>query len=147
MSTGTSSGRAQSAILIPVPEAEALVEPYRLQYDPVAIAGVPAHITLIVPWLAPSEIGLLDLAELGDALRTFPPFDFSLQRVSWFGRGVLWLAPQPAAPFVKLTAMLADRFSTLPYEDEFDESVSNLPASSRRPTTKVGVVRCGFSGE
>jgi 2'-5' RNA ligase len=126
MSTGTSSGRAQSAILIPVPEAEALVKPYRVQYDPVAIAGVPAHITLIVPWLPPSEIGPGELAALGDVLRTVPPFAFSLQRVSWFGRGVLWLAPQPTEPFVKLTAMLAERFATLPYEDEFDEVIPHL---------------------
>jgi 2'-5' RNA ligase len=126
MSTGTSSGQTQSAILIPVPEAEALVDPYRTQYDPVALAGVPAHITLIVPWLPPHDIHAGDLAELGDVLRTTHPFDFALARVSWFGRGVLWLAPEPAEPFVKLTTMLAEHFATPPYEDDFDEIVPHL---------------------
>jgi 2'-5' RNA ligase len=140
MSTGTSSGRAQSAILIPVPEAETLVKPYRVQYDPVAIAGVPAHITLIVPWLPPSEIGPGDLAALGDLLRTVPPFDFSLQRASWFGRGVLWLAPQPTEPFVNLTAMLAERFATLPYEDEFDEVIPHLTVAHATDGAELGPV-------
>jgi 2'-5' RNA ligase len=140
MSTGTSSGRRQSAILIPVPEAEQLVGSYRLQHDPVAIAGVPAHITLIVPWLPPDEIRPGDLAELSEVLRTEPPFDFSLARVSWFGRGVLWLAPEPAEPFVKLTAVLADRFATPPYEDDFDEVIPHLTVAHATDGTELDSV-------
>jgi hypothetical protein len=126
MTVGTSSGAHQSAIVVPVPDAEALVGPDRLEYDPVASAGVPAHITLIVPWLPPEDISAGDLAELGLTLRGIEPFVFSLDRVGWFGRRVLWLAPEPVEPFVKLTAMLADQFGTPPYDDEFDEVVPHL---------------------
>jgi 2'-5' RNA ligase len=126
VSAGTSSGQRQSAIIIPVPDAEPVVERYRLEYDPVALAGVPAHITLIVPWLPPEEINEGNMAELADVLSSTTAFDFRLTRVSWFGRAVLWLAPDPAEPFIKLTAMLADRFGTLPYDDEFDEVVPHL---------------------
>jgi 2'-5' RNA ligase len=126
MTTGTSSGRRQSAILIPVPQAEPVVRPYRLEYDPVAAAGVPAHITLIVPWLPPQEIAPADLVELAEALAGTDPFEFWLRRVSWFGRAVLWLAPDPIEPFVKMTSLLADRFGTPPYDDEFDEVVPHL---------------------
>jgi 2'-5' RNA ligase len=126
VSAGTSSGRRQSAIIIPVPDAEAVVGPYRQEYDPVAVAGVPAHITLIVPWLPPDEIDDGNLADLADVLSSTTAFDFRLTRVSWFRRGVLWLAPDPVEPFIKLTTMLADRFGTLPYDDEFDEVVPHL---------------------
>jgi 2'-5' RNA ligase len=126
VSAGTSSGQRQSAIIIPVPDAEPVVERYRLEYDPVALAGVPAHITLIVPWLPPEEVGEGNLGELADVLSSTTAFDFRLTRVSWFGRAVLWLAPDPAEPFIKLTTMLADRFGTLPYDDEFDEVVPHL---------------------
>jgi 2'-5' RNA ligase len=126
VSVGTSSGGRQSAIVIPVPEAEPLVGAERLEHDPVASAGVPAHITLIVPWLPPDEIVAADLIELGDTLQGIEPFDFQLGRVSWFGRAVLWLGPDPSEPFVKLTGMLADRFGTPPYDDEFDEVVPHL---------------------
>jgi 2'-5' RNA ligase len=126
MSVGTSSGAHQSAIVVPVPDAESLVGRDRLEYDPVACAGVPAHITLIVPWLPPEEILTGDLDELGDTLHGVEAFDFALGRVCWFGRRVLWLAPDPIEPFVKLTCMLADQFGTPPYDDEFDEIVPHL---------------------
>src|SRR5579864_841585 len=98
MTAGTSSGRTQSAILIPVPEADSVVGRWRHEHDPVAAAGVPAHITLVVPWLPPDEISEADLAELDDELEGVKAFDFDLTDVGWFGRRVLWVAPEPAAP-------------------------------------------------
>lgn len=125
-SAGTSSGRVQSALLIPVPQADSVVGRWRYEYDPVAAAGVPAHVTLVVPWLPPDEIGEADLAELEAELADVHAFDFNLARVDWFGRRVLWVAPEPAEPFLKLTHRLADRFHTPPWDDEFDEVVPHL---------------------
>lgn len=123
---GTSSGRFQSAVLIPVPEADAVVGRWRFEYDPVAAAGVPAHITLVVPWLPPDSITPADLVELDEALSDVKMFEFELARVDWFGRRVLWVAPEPAQPFLDLTKRLADQFGTPPWEDEFDEVVPHL---------------------
>jgi 2'-5' RNA ligase len=125
-STGTSSGRRQSAVFIPVPAADAAVGRWRYEHDPVAAAGVPAHITLIVPWLPPDEIVQSDLDELDDELADVKSFDFDLAHVDWFGRRVLWVAPEPAAPFRDLTHRLAERFGTPPWEDEFDEVIPHL---------------------
>jgi 2'-5' RNA ligase len=144
MTTGTSSGRRQSAILIPVPQAEPVVGKYRLEYDPVAAAGVPAHITLIVPWLPPDEIRAADLAELAGALDTTGPFQFRLGRVSWFGRAVLWLAPDPVEPFVKLTRLLANRFGTPPYDDEFDEIVPHLTVAHASDGVELAGLAAGL---
>ncbi len=91
-----------------------------------AAAGVPAHITLIVPWLPPDEIDDADLAELDETVEAVEAFDFKLDHVDWFGRRVLWVAPQPTAPFLHLTALLAERFGTPPWDDEFDEVVPHL---------------------
>jgi 2'-5' RNA ligase len=123
---GTSSGRTQSAILVPVPEAEEAVGRFRLDLDPVAAAGVPAHITLVVPWLPPAEIDADSLDELDGQLAEVPSFPFRLTSVGWFARKVLWLAPEPADPFVRLTWQLAEHFSTPPWDDEFDEVVPHL---------------------
>lgn len=125
-SPGTSSGRVQSAVLIPVPQADSVVGRWRFEYDPVAAAGVPAHVTLVVPWLPPAEITDDDLAELETELADVHAFDFSLARVDWFGRRVLWVAPEPADPFLKLTHRIAERFNTPPWDDEFDEVVPHL---------------------
>jgi 2'-5' RNA ligase len=126
MTSGTSSGRAQSAVLIPVPEADPVVGRWRLEHDPVAAAGVPAHVTLVVPWLPPADLVEADLTELEDELADVKAFDFDLTRVDWFGRRVLWVAPEPAQPFLELTHRLADRFHTPPWDDEFDEVVPHL---------------------
>jgi 2'-5' RNA ligase len=146
MTAGTSSGRRQSAILIPVPQAEPVVGRYRLEYDPVAAAGVPAHITLIVPWLPPDEIEPGDLVELHHALDSAEPFEFVLPRVSWFGRKVLWLAPDPVEPFVKLTSMLADRFGTPPYDDIFDEVVPHLTVAHASDGVELAGVAAELKG-
>jgi 2'-5' RNA ligase len=125
-SSGTSSGRVQSAVLIPVPQADSVVGRYRFEHDPVAAAGVPAHVTLVVPWLPPDEITDEDLAELESELADVHAFDFALTRVDWFGRRVLWVAPEPADPFLKLTHRIAERFNTPPWDDEFDEIIPHL---------------------
>lgn len=126
MNAGTSSGRTQSALLIPVPEADTVVGRWRHEHDPVAAAGVPAHITLVVPWLPPAEITEADLAELDAELADVKAFDFVLTRTDWFGRRVLWVAPEPSAPFLELTNRLADQFGTPPWDDEFDEVIPHL---------------------
>ncbi len=123
---GTSSGRFQSAVLVPVPQADAVVGRWRHEHDPVAAAGVPAHITLIVPWLPPDQIGAAELAALDTELSDVKAFDFELTRVDWFGRRVLWVAPEPAGPFLDLTHRLSERFGTPPWEDEFDDVVPHL---------------------
>jgi 2'-5' RNA ligase len=123
---GTIFSCSQSAVLVPVPEAEALVGEWRAVYDPKARTGVPAHITLVVPWVPPEQIKPEHLEELDELLATQEPFDYSLDRVCWFGKRVLWLAPAPAEPFKRLTSVLATRFDTPPWQGEFPEVVPHL---------------------
>jgi 2'-5' RNA ligase len=123
---GTTSNCAQSALLVPVPEAEPLVGAWRAVHDPSARTGVPAHITLVVPWIPPEQIKQEHLEELEDIVGGEEPFDYSLDRVSWFGERVLWLAPSPSGPFKRLTAVLADHFDTQPWQGEFPEVVPHL---------------------
>jgi 2'-5' RNA ligase len=124
--TGAGSASFQSAVLIPVPEADAVVGRWRLAHDPVGTAGVPAHITLVVPWLHPDSIRQADLDALDAELADVKAFDFDLARVEWFGRRVLWAAPEPGQPFLDLTNRLAARFGTPPWQNEFDEVVPHL---------------------
>jgi 2'-5' RNA ligase len=123
---GTTSNWAQSALLIPVPEAEALVRAWRELHDPSARRGVPAHVTLVVPWVAPEQIKQEHLDELSELLADQEPFEYTLEKVCWFGERVLWLGPTPAAPFKRLTAMLAGHFDTPPWQGEFAEVVPHL---------------------
>jgi 2'-5' RNA ligase len=123
---GTEDRCAQSAILVPVPEAEELIGDWRAVHDPKARTGVPAHITLVVPWVPPEQLKPEHFEELEELLADQGPFDYSLDRVGWFGQRVLWLAPTPADPFKRLTAMLASHFDTPPWKGEFAEVVPHL---------------------
>ena len=85
---------------MPVPEAEALVGAWRSVHDPSARAGVPAHVTLVVPWIPPEQIKQEHLEELEELLAVQGPFEFALEKVCWFGQRVLWLArtrPHPSS--------------------------------------------------
>jgi len=45
-----------SALIVPVPEVERLVGRYRAALDPAAAWGVPAHVTVVYPFLPPAQI-------------------------------------------------------------------------------------------
>lgn len=47
---------SESAVLVPVPEAERVVSPHRASLDGAAALGVPAHVTVLYPFVPPSAI-------------------------------------------------------------------------------------------
>ena len=83
----------QSALLLAVPAAEAAVGAHRARLDPSARDGVPAHVTVLYPFLPPAEIGPDVLAELSRLFAGAPRFSFTLDRVRWFNESVVWLGP------------------------------------------------------
>jgi len=104
----------RATLVVPVPEAEPLVGSWRQEYDPPAPFGIPAHITLLFPFRPVRWLGPEAVAELAAFFRAVPAAPFSLTHVGRFPR-VLYLAPDPAAPFVDLTTRLSARFDLLPY--------------------------------
>ena len=111
---------------MPVAEAEGLVGSLRKEHDPSAAAGVPAHVTVMVPFLPPSELDAGVISELRTMLAATEPFAFRLSTVGWFARSVLYLAPEPSEPFVELTELVIRQFGTAPYDGEYDSIVPHL---------------------
>ncbi len=113
-----------------VPEAEAAVSALRLQYDRSAARGVPAHITILFPFLADDE---LDEAALEAVFAAQRAFDFELARVERFGADVTYLAPEPDAPFRALTDAVWRRWPTHPpYGGEHADSIPHLTIGETR---------------
>jgi hypothetical protein len=48
--------RGQTALIVPVPEADPAVAEWRDRYDRSAPMGVPAHISVLVPWIPEPEL-------------------------------------------------------------------------------------------
>ena len=115
-----------SALMIPVPGAEPLVQAWRARYDPSAAMDVPAHITLLVPFLPPDRIDGQVVEELHSFFAGAAPFSFRLARLARFPE-VLYLAPEPEAPFTQLITALARRYpETPPYGGAFEEVIPHL---------------------
>lgn len=112
-----------SAVVVPVPEAEPRVGALRAALDPSAALGVPAHVTIMFPFVPPPSIDDGVLAALGEVLAAAPAFEIELARVAWFD-DVVWWAPEPATPFVALTHAVAARFGLTPYEGAHGDTVT-----------------------
>lgn len=102
-----------SALIVPVAPAEPVVADLRSRLDPAAALGVPAHITLLHPFMAPERIDAAVLARIDAVARAAPEFVFRLASIARFP-GTLYLTPEPSAPFVALTRALWREFPEHP---------------------------------
>lgn len=119
----------ETALIVSVPEAEVLVADLRARFDPAAAEGVPAHVTILVPFIALEDLDAASLARLEGALRETAAFDFTLARVGRFER-TAWLAPEPAPPFIALAQAVMREFPEwLPYGGAHDHIVPHLTAA------------------
>jgi 2'-5' RNA ligase len=117
----------QTALIVPIPEAEPAVGPFRASLDRAASWGVPAHVTVLYPFLPPERIDEAVLAAVRDIVAAVPRSDVWLSRVDWFGDSVVWLAPQPDRVFRDLTAAVWRRFPEAPpYAGVHSEVVPHL---------------------
>ncbi|MFE9204539.1 2'-5' RNA ligase family protein [Micromonospora sp. NPDC007230] len=117
----------RSALVVEVPEAEAAVGCHRDVLDATARLGVPAHITVLFPFVPPAQIDAMVVAELQRIFAGTAAFDFRLTRTAWFGDEVLWLAPEDSQPFRMLTELVHAAFPAFPpYEGQFDDVVPHL---------------------
>jgi 2'-5' RNA ligase len=121
------SGFTDSAVIVTVPPAEAAVAPYRALFDRAAALGVPAHVTVLYPFVPPSEIDTRVTDTLAVAVVSVPRFDAVWAATGWFGSDVLWLDPQPADQFRALTTAVSSAFPDYPpYGGEYDDVKPHL---------------------
>ena len=99
----------RSALIVEVPEAEPLVADWRARHDWSAQHGVPAHITLLFPFVPVEHLDEAFLEELSRLFADEAAFSFALPRVARFPE-VAWLAPEPDEPFRALTALIYARY-------------------------------------
>jgi hypothetical protein len=123
-----------TAVVVPVPEAEPLVGPWRARFDPSAAQGMPAHVTALYPFVAPTEAVV---AKLRDLCAGLPALDVAFTRTARF-EGVLYLAPEPAAGLRRLTLAVAARWPEAPpYGGAFDEVIPHLTVAQGQGLEEV----------
>ena len=109
-----------------MPQAEALIGDLRERFDVSAGPGMPAHITVLFPFMAPTCIDAAVLHGVRQALAGARAFRFTLASVARFP-ATAYLEPEPAAAFIDLTMRLARRFPQFPpFGGEFETVIPHL---------------------
>lgn len=114
----------ESAILLTVPEAEALVGALRKEGDASAAHGVPAHVTLLYPFVPDPDVGCVE--ELQFFFERVDPFTLDFTAVGEFPE-VVYLAPEQADEVQHLIGALVRRWPECPpYNGLFADVVPHL---------------------
>ena len=120
----TSDG-AESAVVVRLPIPSAL-EHIRRRHDPVAGVGIPAHVTILYPFVDPLELVGGVRRQLAAIAARHEPFRVRFERVGLWP-GVVYLAPEPADRFSRLIDDLVAAFPHHPpYGGAFDEVIPHL---------------------
>lgn len=109
-----------TTLIVPVQAADGLLQKSARE------DGLPAHITILYPFLNARAIDDETDVALASLLGQVSAFDFALSEIGRFP-GVVYLAPEPAAPFLALTQALARRWPDhQPYGGEHQEIIPHL---------------------
>ena len=125
----------ESAVVVRVPAFDQQIDLLRGRFGlPRKPNGIAPHVTLIVPFLTRLELGEGGgLEALRELCACTEPFDVTFARTARFPH-VLYLAPEPAEPFVALTHALTAHWPELkPYATREKQIVPHLTVTTSRP--------------
>jgi 2'-5' RNA ligase len=128
-----------TALVLVLDDARPALEPVRAEFHAESVArGIPFHITVLFPFVAPDAVPARPLEAL---FASFPPLDLSLTRLAEFP-GVVYAVPEPDTELLRLMRAVHARFpETPPYEGEFEEVIPHATLSEGLPLDTVAA-RC-----
>jgi 2'-5' RNA ligase len=116
----------ETALICRVPEAERYIGHYRQRFDPSARRNVPAHVTILYPFMAPELVSASVLATLQSIADSVRCFDYRMAETRRFPVAI-YLAPDPDASFAALTEAVFRAFPDFPpFEGKFDTVVPHV---------------------
>lgn len=117
----------ETAIIVAVPAAEPLVSDHRLVLDPAAGLGVPAHVTVLYPFVAPAALNEQVIAQVRRVASRLPAVQANFSGIGWFDTQVVYLVPEPGDWFRGATAAMHDAFPQCPpYRGIYEDVVPHL---------------------
>jgi hypothetical protein len=127
MTDAPAPARGDSALVVPIPEAEPVVGDLRLEHDVVAARGVPAHVTVLFPFVSASQIDASVHDALSGLFAGMRGFAYRFERAERFDDTTVFLAPEPASGFTVLTDAVARRWPEHPpYGGAYAEVIPHL---------------------
>jgi 2'-5' RNA ligase len=115
-----------TALICRVPEAERYISHYRARYDPSARRNVPAHVTILYPFVPLAQIDAEVVARLREIAAGVGCFDYRLAQTRRFPVAI-YLEPEPDKSFAALTDAVWRAFPEHPpFEGKFDTVVPHV---------------------
>ena len=122
----------QTALVVVVDDVEPLVDRWRQRCNSSAAAGMPAHVTVLVPFLDIDRINQSVLDEMTALFARQDRFSVEFDRVGRFP-DVRYLAPSPDQRFRDLTEAVAARWhETPPYGGQFTTVTPHLTVADNQ---------------
>ena len=115
----------ETALVVPIPSLQDFVAKWRPRVDAIAPTGVPAHVTLLYPFLDPPAISPV-IDELEAFFAAQPGFSYSLDTIGWFDDEVVYVNPTPSESFQKLTDLIEARWGLPPYGGNIPDPVPHV---------------------
>jgi 2'-5' RNA ligase len=113
-------------VIVAVPEAEPAVGELRLRHTYDAPLGVPAHVTLLYPFVPAAELDDEIEERLARLIAAAPAFVVTFARVARWPE-LVYLNPDPTGPFSRLTEAIAAEWPEHPpYEGVHETVVPHL---------------------
>lgn len=113
----------ETGLVLRIPQAEPFVAAWRDKYDPAAARGMPAHITVLYPFMPFENIDEAMQADIDEIFARYDPIDLAFRRIARFP-DTLWLAPEPAEPIIAMTQALMARFPDYPIYGGMFENIT-----------------------
>ncbi|MFF4442615.1 2'-5' RNA ligase family protein [Streptomyces sp. NPDC001621] len=136
----------QTGLIVSIPDAELAVRAWRERFDPSAQAGVPAHVTVLFPFLDESRIDARVRSGLAATIGGHHAFDLRFESCGRFP-GVLYLAPEPDTQLRRLTEVIADRWPEAPpYGGQFTEIVPHLTVANGQDDAVLDEIEADLLG-
>ncbi|MFN3524041.1 MAG: 2'-5' RNA ligase family protein [Phenylobacterium sp.] len=115
----------ETGLVLALPGLDPALRRWR-KHDPAARAGMPAHVTLIYPFMDSRAVDEIARARMRGALTPFGPIELRFERLGGFPGGV-WLEPAEPGPIVRLIEALAAAFPDHPpYGGAYETVIPHL---------------------
>jgi 2'-5' RNA ligase len=115
----------RSALIVPI-ELTAPLAAIRARYDGTPSPGLPAHVTILFPFVPVGNVDPSVGAALFELAAAREPFQARFDQVQQRD-AMIWLLPAQQEPFVALTAAVVGRWPTYqPYAGAFDTLIAHL---------------------
>ena len=143
--TSHGQSRLEAALVVLVPEADALVGPFRERFDRSALEGMLAHITVNYPFQPMQSDRVVLIQELSELFAGFPSVTFRLTELRQ-SPDTLYLAVEPSQPFRDIIEAVAVRYpESPPYGRSSDEVIPHVTVAEETPGVEFSHITKEFA--